>query len=152
MDNRVLSDLQIDVDSPQDPSDYTRPFKAVVTCSHGASKMVWTRVCVNGCHKDVFKRSDCQTVNPTEERVRHAAVVQHAKRFGCSCCSIYWTEFGPSHDASQATDPEAHAHCQHTPFYVNEGPVLGEHRQQLLDSMRIDARNKALDRKRPPRR
>ena len=149
MDNsRVLSDLQIDVDSPE-ADDYARPFKARVSCKHGQSRMVWTRVCANGCHKDVFKRGDCSSVNPTVERVRHSAVVQHAKRYGCACCSIYWTEFGPTHDASEAMDERAHEGCHHTPFYVREGPVLGVDREQLLASLRIDAR---LDRQRPKRR
>ena len=139
--NGVLSDLKIDVDIP-DPEDYGSPFRARVSCSHGESKLIWTRVCRNGCHKDVFKRGDCETVSPSVERIRHAAVVQHAKRHGCACCSIYWTEFGPMHDASQALSEEVHQDCAHSPFYVNEGPIDAEAREQLLASMRIERRGR----------
>ncbi len=139
MGNRLLSDLLIDVESPEE-HDYATPYRVRVTCPHGKTPMTWTRTCGDGCHKDVFKRGDCHKVNPSLEDVRHAAVVQHAKRHGCSCCSIYWTEFGPIHDASRATSEAAHAGCTHSPFYVNEGPVTGETREQLLASIRIERR------------
>jgi hypothetical protein len=134
---RVLGDLTVDVFSPEDTRNLSLPYRAQVRCDHGESRMIWTRICATGCHQDPFKMFDCATVSPSEDQIRNSAIVQHAKRYGCPCCSVYWAQWGPMHEPHLH---EERASCSHkyAGSFVNEGPVRGESREALLVSLSIE--------------
>jgi hypothetical protein len=131
-----IGSLVATIESP--PSDdFVTPFTASVSCEHGKSRLTWTRVCKEGCQTDPFKNTTCTTVSPTLDQVRHGAVVQHDKRYKCACCSMYWAQLGPIHEPHLTESP---AICGYSFFatYVEEGPVRGEERDQVLESLRIE--------------